>query len=119
MPLASPTAPNLPLPANLPLLHKPHRKNISPYGGAPRLVLAPTQPPNYGPLVTSTHPPSSSSLSKPSMEKGGLVPPSAGLAPPRLADIAPIQPGTSASPAGLVQPPLSPHTSSKAHYIKS
>lgn len=111
VPLASPMAPHLPLPADLPLLHKPHRKYISPYGGAPRLVLPPTFPPDYGPLVTSTHPPSSSSLSKPSMAKGGLVPPAAGLAPPLLAEIAPIQPGNGALPAVLVQPPLSPHTS--------
>ncbi|XP_059659398.1 proline-rich receptor-like protein kinase PERK15 [Cornus florida] len=103
-PLAAPAISDLPLPANLPLFHKPHWKQFSPHG-------APTQPPNYGPLVTTTHPPSSSRLSKPSMKKSGLVPPVVGLAPPHLADVAPTQSTAGTVPTGLAQPPLSPYTS--------
>lgn len=97
-PVEAPGIPDLPLPANVPGFHRQHRKH-SPHG-APWLGLAPAQPPDYGPLVTAVHPPSSSSLSKPSMKKNGLVPPSAGLAPP-----------PSTLPADLAHPPLSPHSS--------
>ncbi|XP_027177453.1 proline-rich receptor-like protein kinase PERK15 isoform X1 [Coffea eugenioides] len=109
MPLAPPAMPVLPLPENRPLFHRSRWKNISPFG-APVLGLAPSPPPpHYGPFVTSHHhPPSSSRLSKSSMKNGGLNPPS-GLSPPRFAQIAPVQSG--ALPAGLAQPPLSPHTS--------
>ncbi|XP_006349178.1 serine/threonine-protein kinase PBS1 [Solanum tuberosum] len=100
-PVEAPGIPDLPLPANVPGFHRQHRKH-SPHG-APWLRLAPAQPPDYGPLVTAAHAPSSSSLSKPSMKKNGLVPPSAGLAPP--------QSSPSTLPTGLAQPPLSPHTS--------
>lgn len=72
--------------------------------------MPPTHPPDYGSFITS-HPPSSSYLAGPSMKKRGLVPPSPSLAPPRSEEIAPVQSGASASPAGLAQPPLSPHTS--------
>ncbi|KAK2968337.1 hypothetical protein RJ640_021726 [Escallonia rubra] len=109
-PLSAPAIPDLPLPANLPLFHKPNWKHLSPHH-APVLSLAPAETPNYGPLVTSTHPPSSSSLSKPSKSKSGLVPPSAGLARPRLEDTAPTQSAAGTLPAGLAQPPLSPHSS--------
>lgn len=102
-PVEAPGIPDLPLPVNVPGFHRQHRKH-SPHG-APWLRLAPAQPPDYGPLVTAAHAPSSSSLSKPSMKKNGLVPPSAGLAPP--------QSSPSTLPTGLAQPPLSPHTSSK------
>ncbi|XAR61421.1 Non-specific serine/threonine protein kinase [Bertholletia excelsa] len=105
-PLAAPAAPDLPLPANRPLFHKPHRKYFSHPG-----VLAPSQPPNYGPLVTSTHPPSSSRLSKPSMKKNGVVPPSSGLVPPLLTDISPTQSTSGSIPTDLTQPPLSPYIS--------
>uniref|UniRef100_A0A5B6ZIR2 Putative proline-rich receptor-like protein kinase PERK15 isoform X2 n=1 Tax=Davidia involucrata TaxID=16924 RepID=A0A5B6ZIR2_DAVIN len=109
-PLAAPAIPDLPLPANLPLFHKAHWKHFSPHG-ASKLMIAPAQPPNYGPLITSTHPPSSPRLSKPSMKKSGLVPPSVGLAPPRLADVAPTQSSAGTIPTGLAQPPLSPYSS--------
>ncbi|KAA8543021.1 hypothetical protein F0562_021484 [Nyssa sinensis] len=105
-PLAAPAIPDLPLP----LFHKPHRKQFSPHG-VPKNVIAPAQPPNYGPLITSTYPPSSSRLSKPSMKKSGLVAPSVGLAPPRSADVAPTQSSASTIPIGLAQPPLSPDIS--------
>lgn len=111
MPLTPPAMPQLPLPANLPLFYSSRRKIISPFA-APSLGLAPTQPPRYGPFLASHHPPLSSRLSKPSMKKGGLVPPSSGFSPPRFAEIAPVQSGASTLPAGLAQPPLSPHTSS-------
>ncbi|KAM7526981.1 hypothetical protein LguiB_030391 [Lonicera macranthoides] len=109
-PLVAPAMPELPLPANVPLFHKPLRKHLSPHG-APKISTGPAQPPNYGPLVTVGHPPSSSRLSKPSMNKNRLLPPSAGLAPPRLADIAPMQSGAGTIPPSLVQPPLSPYAS--------
>ncbi|PSS06060.1 Receptor-like serine/threonine-protein kinase [Actinidia chinensis var. chinensis] len=109
-PLAAPAIPELPLPSNLPLTHVPVRKHFSAHG-VPKFVLPPSPPPNYGPLTTSIHPPSSPHLSKPSMKKSSLVPPSFGLPPPRLADIAPSQHNVGTIPAGLAQPPLSPHTS--------
>ncbi|PSR85939.1 Receptor-like serine/threonine-protein kinase [Actinidia chinensis var. chinensis] len=109
-PLAVPAIPGLPLPANLPLTHVPVRKHFSAHG-VPKFVLPPSPPPNYGPLTTSIHPPSSPHLSKPSMKKSSLVAPSFGLAPPRLADIAPSQHNAGTIPAGLAQPPLSPYTS--------
>ncbi|CAN4113391.1 unnamed protein product [Withania somnifera] len=108
-PVEAPGVPGLPLLVNVPAFHRQHRKHST--RGAPWLGLAPAQPPDYGPLVTATRPPSSSSLSKPSMKKNGLVPPSAGLAPPNSTEIAPSQSSPSALPAGLAQPPLSPHTS--------
>ncbi|XP_060217577.1 serine/threonine-protein kinase PBS1 isoform X1 [Lycium barbarum] len=108
-PVEAPGVPDLPLLRNVPAFHRQHRKHFP--HGAPWLGLAPAQPPDYGPLVTAAQPPSSSGLSKPSMKKSGLVPPSAGLAPPRSADIAPTQSSPSTLPAGLAQPPLSPHTS--------
>ncbi|KAL3517361.1 hypothetical protein ACH5RR_019950 [Cinchona calisaya] len=106
LPLPPPAMPELPLPATLPLFHRSPHNNISPFG-PPRLGLPPTQPPHFRPFVTSSHPPSTSRLSKPSMNKGGL----SGLSPPRFAEIAPAQSGASTLPAGLAQPPLSPHTS--------
>ncbi|KAL7199073.1 hypothetical protein ACSBR2_021372 [Camellia fascicularis] len=99
-PLASPANTDLPLPANVPSFHKPHWKHFSPHG-APKLVLAPSQPPNYGPLVTSTHPSKSSRPSNPSMKKSGL-------APPRLENIAPTPSSAGTIPTSLAQPPLSP-----------
>ncbi|KAJ6390377.1 hypothetical protein OIU77_024568 [Salix suchowensis] len=105
VPLAAPAIPDLPLPSNLPLLHKPRKKQFSPHG-APTFVVAPTQPPNYGPLITSGHPPTSSHLSKPSMKKNALLPPSAGLV-----DVSPTQSGDGTNPTGLTQSPLSPAVS--------
>ncbi|XP_042063754.1 proline-rich receptor-like protein kinase PERK3 [Salvia splendens] len=93
----------LPLPDNN-LLSSPkhHRNRLSPHG-------APAQPPNFGHFEIST-PPSSSGLSRPSMEKSGSAPPS--NLPPHASDIAPPQPEPSTMPAGLSQPPLSPSLSS-------
>ncbi|KAG8369659.1 hypothetical protein BUALT_Bualt14G0036800 [Buddleja alternifolia] len=100
-----PAMPELPLPANLPLVHRPHRKNLSPYG-------APVQPPTYGHGHFVVFAPSSSSrLSKPSMKKSALVPARASLPSPRLSVIAPSQPEHSTMPSGLAQPPLSPSVS--------
>lgn len=79
--------------------------------GAPMLVLAPARAPNYGPLVTSVHHPSSLHLAKLVMRNSESATPVAGLTPPRLADIAPSQSGTGTLPSGLAQPPLSPHAS--------
>ncbi|KAK6941095.1 Serine-threonine/tyrosine-protein kinase, catalytic domain [Dillenia turbinata] len=77
--------------------------------GSPKLYLAPTQPPYYGPLITSGHPPSSLSLSEPSMKSSQTVPPTAALLPPHMKDVA-APPGGSIS-SGLAQPPLSPYMS--------
>ncbi|KAJ6675021.1 hypothetical protein OIU85_011219 [Salix viminalis] len=105
VPLDAPAIPDLPLPANLPLLHKPREKHLSPRG-APAIVVAPAHPPNHGPLITFGHPPTSSHLSKSSMKKNGLVSPSVGLV-----DVAPTQSGDGTNPTGLAQPPLSPSVS--------
>lgn len=110
--LASPPRRDLPLPSNLPLYHRRKRKHSS-LSHAPKSVLAPSQPPDYGPLVTFAHPPTSSRLTKPSMKRGGLGSPGTGLVPPRLVDIAPMQSNASTIPVGLAQPPLSPSDSSK------
>ncbi|CAL5352200.1 unnamed protein product [Camellia sinensis] len=109
-PFAAPAIPDLPLPANRPLFYKSHLKHFSPRG-APKLVLSPSEPPYYGPLITATHPPSRSRLSKLSMKKSGVAPPSEGLAPPRLANISPTQSTGGTIPSGLAQPPLSPYSS--------
>lgn len=113
VPLAAPAIPDLPLPSNLPLLNKPRKKQFSPHG-APTFVVAPTQPPNYGPLITSGHPPTSSHLSKPSMKKNALLPPSAGLV-----DVSPTQSGDGTNPTGLAQSPLSPAVSGKAYCVNT
>ncbi|KAG6432098.1 hypothetical protein SASPL_103671 [Salvia splendens] len=93
----------LPLPDNN-LLSSPkhHHNRLSPHG-------APAQPPNFGHFEIST-PPSSSGLSRPSMEKSGSAPPS--NPPPHVSEIAPPQPEPSTMPTGLSQPPLSPSLSS-------
>lgn len=91
----------LPLPANLPPFHKHQHNHLSPHA-------APAQPPNFGHFEIST-PPSSSGLSRPSMEKSGSVPPS----------IAPPQPEPSTIPTGLAQPPLSPSFSSKIYILSN
>ncbi|CAL5425890.1 unnamed protein product [Camellia sinensis] len=109
-PFAAPAIPDLPLPANRPLFYKSHLKHFSPRG-APKLVLSPSEPPYYGPLITATHPPSRSRLSKLSMKKSGVAPPSEGLAPPRLENISPTQSTGGTIPSGLAQPPLSPYSS--------
>ncbi|KAJ0052575.1 hypothetical protein Pint_00851 [Pistacia integerrima] len=104
-PLPAPAIPDLPLPANVPQFHRPRHKHFSLHG-APTVAVAPAHSPFHGPLVTSGHPPTSSSVSKPSMKRSTLVPPSAGLA-----NIAPAQFSNGALPAGLAQPPLSPDSS--------
>uniref|UniRef100_A0A2P2JKA4 Protein kinase domain-containing protein n=3 Tax=Rhizophora mucronata TaxID=61149 RepID=A0A2P2JKA4_RHIMU len=98
-PFGAPTIPDLSPPDNLLHVQKPPGKYFSPIG-AP---MAMGQPPNYGLLITSGHSPSSSSLSKPPMKKGSLVPPTAGLV-----DIAPARSSPSAESTSLAQPPLSP-----------
>ena len=115
-PLATPALPDLPLPSNLPLYHRRKRKHPMP-SHVPKRVLAPSQPPDYGPLVTSAHPPTSSRLSKPSMKRGGLASPGTGLVPPHLEDIAPMQSNAGPIPVGLAQPPLSPSDSSKTYFL--
>ncbi|XP_075641999.1 uncharacterized protein LOC142613509 isoform X2 [Castanea sativa] len=108
-PLAAPAIPDLPLPSDLPPSHKPQHKHFSPHG-APTIALSPAHTPIYGPLVTSTHPPTSSHLSKPLMKSNSLAPPIAGFE-----NISPTEAGAGAGagavPSGLPQPPLSPHAS--------
>ncbi|KAM3687343.1 hypothetical protein ACB098_10G070300 [Castanea mollissima] len=104
-PLAAPAIPDLPLPSDLPPSHKPQHKHFSPHG-APTIALSPAHTPIYGPLVTSTHPPTSSHLSKPLMKRNSLAPPIAGFE-----NISPTEAGAGAVPSGLPQPPLSPHAS--------
>lgn len=89
----------LPLHANLHSFNKHYHNHLSPHG-------APAQPPNLGHFLIS-NPPSSSSLSTPSMEKSGSVPPSN----------PPPQPEPSTLPSGLAQPPLSPSFSSKIYIL--
>ncbi|KAL1542982.1 proline-rich receptor-like protein kinase PERK3 [Salvia divinorum] len=98
----APVMAELPLPDNnLLSLNKYHRNRLSPHG-------APAEPPNFGHFEIST-PPSSSGLSRPSMEKSGSAPPS--NLPPHVSESAPPQPEPS-MPTGLSQPPLSPSLSS-------
>lgn len=111
-PLAAPAIPGLPLPVSLPMFHKPGRNCFLPHG-ARKLIQAPSQPPNYGHLTTSIHPPSSSRLSKLSLKK--RVPSNVELPPPGLSDIAPSQSRAGTIPASLAQPPLSPYASSKIY----
>ena len=98
-----------PLPSNLPLIHRPRQRHFSPHS-APTIV-APAQPPLYGPLITASHPPTSSHLSKPLMKRSASVPPGADLP-----NIAPTQISPGAIAAGLARPPLSPEVSSKIFY---
>ncbi|XP_057811938.1 proline-rich receptor-like protein kinase PERK15 [Salvia miltiorrhiza] len=98
----APAMTELSLPSNLPSFHKHHHNHLSPHG-------APAQPPNFGHFEIST-PPSSSGLSRPSMQKSGSVPPS--NPPPHVSEIAPPQPEPNTMPTGLAQPPLSPSFSS-------
>lgn len=106
-PLIAPAIPDLPLPADLPLFHKPRHKHFSPRG-APTTALSPAHPPFYGPLVTPGHPPTSSRLSKPMMKRSVLAPPIASFK-----NIAPTQSSAGSLPSGLAQPPLSPSVSGK------
>ncbi|XWS31834.1 hypothetical protein CRYUN_Cryun23aG0110200 [Craigia yunnanensis] len=103
-PEGAPAVSNLPLPSNLPLIRRPRQRHFSPHS-APTIV-APAQPPLYGPLITASHPPTSSRLSKPLMKRSASVPPGADLP-----NIAPTQISPGAIPAGLAQPPLSPEVS--------
>ncbi|KAA3462416.1 Kinase superfamily protein isoform 2 [Gossypium australe] len=99
----APAVSGLPLPSNLPLIHRSHRRHFSPHG-APTL-RAPAQPPLYGPLITVRHPPTGPHLSKPSM-KSASMPPGA-----NLPNIAPTHISPGEIPSGLAQPPLSPEVS--------
>lgn len=105
--LPAPAIPDLPLPANVLQIHRPLHKHYSVHG-APTVAGASAYSPFYGPLVTSGNPPTSSSVSTPSMKRSALVLPSAGLA-----NIAPAQFSTGALPPSLAQPPLSPGSSGK------
>ncbi|KAG8653272.1 hypothetical protein MANES_05G004800v8 [Manihot esculenta] len=105
LPAAAPAIHDQPLPAKLPQFRKPLRKHLSPLG-ASSIAEAPAGPPNYGPLVTSSHPPTSSNLLKTSIKKNVLVPPSVGLL-----DVAPTQSKAGVNASGLAQPPLSPYVS--------
>ena len=87
----------------------PQHKHFSPRG-APTIALSPAHTPIYGPLVTSTHPPTSSHLSKPLMKRNSLAPPIAGFE-----NISPTEAGAGVVPSGLPQPPLSPYASSKLY----
>ncbi|XVF22072.1 hypothetical protein REPUB_Repub12eG0142600 [Reevesia pubescens] len=99
-PEGAPAVSDLPLPSNLPLIHRPRLRHFSPH-------IAPAQPPINGPLITAHHPPTSSLLSKPLMKRSASVPPGADLP-----NIAPTQISPGAIPTGLAQPPLSPEASS-------
>ncbi|XP_030456543.1 uncharacterized protein LOC115677511 isoform X1 [Syzygium oleosum] len=101
--VSTPAIPDLSPPKKLP--HVQWRRHISPQA-APALVLSPDHSPHYDPLITSGHPPTSSRLSKPSMKRSSLVPPSASLA-----DIAPTQSSPATVPATLAEPPLSRNVS--------
>ncbi|CAI0422655.1 unnamed protein product [Linum tenue] len=106
-PMLGPPVSDMPLPSvTAPKFQKPHRKHFSPLGSPPSVVAAPASPPNYDPLVTSAHPPTSSSLSKPSMKKSASSPPGVGLIV-----LAPLQSDPGDSLSGLAHPPLSPDVS--------
>ena len=108
---------DLPLPSNLPLIHRPRQRYFSPRS-TPTLV-APAQSLLYGPLITASHPPTNSRLSKPLMKRSASVPPGVDLQ-----NFAPTQISPGAIPSGLAQPPLSPESSkifskSKFHQLYS
>lgn len=111
VPVVAPAMPDLPLPTNLPPFYRPLQKPISPVG-AP-IALSPRQPPIYGPLITSGHPPTRSRLSKPLTKRSGLAPPYSSFK-----NIAPTQSHAGALPSGLAQPPLSPTVSSKLDSVQ-
>ncbi|KAL4309603.1 hypothetical protein GQ457_01G054290 [Hibiscus cannabinus] len=101
----APAVSDLSSPSNLPFIHRPHRRHFSPRS-APTL-LAPALAPLRSPLITASHPPISSRLSKPLMKRSALVPPGVDLP-----NIAPTQIGPGPVSAGLAQPPLAPEVSS-------
>ncbi|KAL3717694.1 hypothetical protein ACJRO7_009175 [Eucalyptus globulus] len=101
--VSTPAIPDLSPPKRSP--HRQWQRRISPQA-APVLVLSPGHPPHSDPLITSGHPPTSSRLSKPSMKRSSLVPPSASLA-----DIAPTQSSPATVPSALAEPPLSHNVS--------
>ncbi|MCL7048284.1 hypothetical protein MKW94_005959, partial [Papaver nudicaule] len=90
-------------PSKLPVFHPRHHKHFM-LRGTPSQALAPAHPPDFGPLVTSGHPPSGSGLAKPSV-KGTHFP---SFLPHQLAVIAPTPSGMGIIPNALPQPPLSP-----------
>ncbi|KAE8723218.1 Serine/threonine-protein kinase PBS1 [Hibiscus syriacus] len=94
----------LPLPSNLPLIHRSRQRYFSPHS-APTLIV-PAQPPLNGLFITSRHPPTSSRLSKPLMKKSASVPHGTDLP-----NISPTQIRPGEIPTGLAQPPLSPEVS--------
>nr|DAD33114.1 TPA_asm: hypothetical protein HUJ06_011965 [Nelumbo nucifera] len=108
-PFTGPTTSELPLPANLPLFHRPYRKPLPPL--AAPAVPVPSPSSDYGSLTTSSNPPSSSRASKPSMKRNQLPAPSADLLPPLLTGVAPEHSNSGKIPSGLAQPPLSPQIS--------
>ncbi|KAK8972646.1 hypothetical protein V6N11_082575 [Hibiscus sabdariffa] len=101
----APAVSDLSSPSNLPFVRRPHRRHFSPRS-APTL-LAPALAPLRSPLITASHPPISSRLSKPLMKRSALVPPGVDLP-----NIAPTQIAPGPISAGLAQPPLAPEVSS-------
>ncbi|KAK8495397.1 hypothetical protein V6N13_061036 [Hibiscus sabdariffa] len=100
----APAVSDLSSPSNLPFVRRPHRRHFSPRS-APTL-LAPALAPLRSPLITASHPPISSRLSKPLMKRSALVPPGVDLP-----NIAPTQIAPGPISAGLAQPPLAPEVS--------
>ncbi|CAH9088910.1 unnamed protein product [Cuscuta epithymum] len=75
-----------------------------------RMPVASPQYPHSAPLFERrSNPPPSSLLSKPSMKKSRLVPPTAALLPPKFQQVSPTQSSGSSLP--LAQPPISRQTS--------
>ncbi|GAA0140677.1 hypothetical protein LIER_01983 [Lithospermum erythrorhizon] len=79
---------------NLPSHHKPHLRSLS----------------HYGSPTTMATPPASSVLLKHIMKKNASLSSSPELPSPGSTEISPIS-GATTMPAGLSQPPISPHTS--------
>lgn len=96
------SAPNLAANANLPLVRL-KGKHSSLYSRR-NLASAPNQAPSE-PLLTTSHPPVGSRLSKTANKSEESAPPVEGLVPPSLAEAAPAQ-------SRLPEPPLSPQVSS-------
>ncbi|ERN02100.1 hypothetical protein AMTR_s00045p00160070 [Amborella trichopoda] len=108
---------DLPLPANIPHntfppFHRRHRRHFKPDISFPP-ALVPSQPPGYGSLTTSSHPPSTYSyLSKPSMRSNPQsAAPSSGLLSPPSDGLVPKSSNFGSIASGLAPPPLSPHVS--------
>ncbi|QHO45085.1 Receptor-like serine/threonine-protein kinase [Arachis hypogaea] len=94
------------LASDRPLLVDDHGSKHFSFHGTPVVAVSPANPPSYGPLMSTSHPPGSSHFSVPFKKKTELQPPISGFK-----DIAPVHSAGAATPSALAQPPLAPYVS--------